>query len=114
MRKILFILITILLCSCNEVRECKKQIPMNTKDAKLVSWVVNYEVSLGNDPYGDKHMCVNFLIENAIWVDSREYYYEDYINKSDEIKRIISQKIAERVAAKFPESKFKINNIVFQ
>lgn len=114
MRKILFILITILLCSCNEVCECKKQIPMNTKDAVLVSWVVNYEVSLGNDPYGDKHMCVDFLIKNAILVDAREYYYEDYINKSDEIKRIVSQKIAERVAAKFPKSKFKINNIVFQ
>lgn len=114
MRKILFILITILLYSCNEVCECEKQITTNTKDAKLVSWVVNYEVSLGNDPYGDKHMCVSFLVENVILVDAREYYYADYINKPDEIKRIISQKIVERVAAKFPESKFKINNIVFQ
>ena len=114
MRNILFILITILLCSCSKVCECKKQIATNTKDAELVSWVVNYEVSLGKDPYGDKHMCVDFLIRNAILVDTREYYYEDYINKSDEIKETISRKITERVFAKFPTAKFKINNIAFQ
>lgn len=114
MRNILFILITILLCSCNEVCEYKNQTPTNTKDAELVSWVVNYEVSLGNDPYEDKHMCVDFLIRNTILLDSREYCYEDYINKSDEIKEIISQKITKKVSAKFPKAKFKINNIVFQ
>ena len=114
MRNILFILITILLCSCNEVCEYKNQIPTNTKDAELVAWIVNYEASLGKDPYGDKHICIDFLIRNTILLDSREYYYEDYINKSDEIKEIMSQKITEKVSAKFPTAKFKINNIVFQ
>ena len=114
MRNFLFILITILLCSCNKVCEYKNQTPTNTKDAELVSWIVDYEVSLGNDPYEDKRMCVDFLIKNTIRLDSREYYYEDYINKSDEIKEIMSQKITEKVSAKFPTAKFKINNIVFQ
>ena len=49
-----------------------------------------------------------------IFTDTREYYYEDYINKSDEIKETISQKITEKVSAKFPTAKFKINNIIFQ
>lgn len=83
----------------------------HTKDAVLVSFNCSYSAVLGDDPYQDKEMCIEFLSTEATHEICWDLYLVDYLQKKDEILYDIRQNLITKVIQRFPDIEFQVLNI---
>ena len=83
----------------------------HTKDAVLVSFNCSYYAVLGDDPYQDKEMCIEFLSTEATHEICWDLYLVDYLQKRDEILHDIRQNLTLKVIQRFPNIKFQVIDI---
>lgn len=83
----------------------------NTKDAVLVSFNCNYSAILGDDPYQDKEMCIEFLSTEVTHEILYDYYLENYLQKKDEILYDINKALTTKVLQQFPNIEFQVIDI---
>ena len=83
----------------------------NTKDGFLVSFNCNYFAILGDDPYKDKEICIEFLSTETTYEILYDFYLEDYRQQRDEILDNISEVITTKVLQQFPDIEFQLINI---
>ena len=83
----------------------------HTKDAVLASFNCSYSAILGDDPYKDKEMCIEFLSVEATHEICWDLYLVDCLQKRDEILYDIRQNLTTKVLQKFPNIEFQVLNI---
>lgn len=83
----------------------------HTKDAVLVSFNCSYSAVLGDDPYQDKEMCIEFLSTEAMHEICWDLYLVDYLQKKDEILYTLNQAFVTKVLQRFPNIEFQVIDI---
>lgn len=82
-----------------------------TRDGHLVSFNSSYSAVLGDDPYKDKEISIEFLYVLVTNEILRDFYSEDYHQKKDEILYNINKVITTKVVQRFPDIEFQIIDI---